>query len=349
MIYDNNITRQMSMPSKIIILIGFQASTKSTVAKEILTNVQNAIILSRDTEGGTIESLVPKAKTLLENGKVVILDNTNLTKKTRKLFIDLGKEMKVKVDAQYFKTTIEDCQIRHLKRMYEKFGEIYQTGTNSKNKKDTTDKAIGQGSQKLHDPHCFGPIVLFKARKELEEPTKDEGFSRIIMRQVSPIYWDTNIYKNKALFLDIDGTIRKTDHLPNKYPIHPDEVELIHPVAQMHKKLESYRQQGYQLIGVSNQSGISKGIITVEQADEIFERTRFLLGYSEEEFPILYCPHRSNPITCFCRKPQSGMAMDCIMKLKLDPEACIMVGDMKTDEGMAKRLGINYIDVNSFW
>ena len=324
----------MSVTPKIIILIGFQASTKSTAAKEILANVSNAVLLSRDTEGGTVESLVPKAEKLLQDGKVVILDNTNLTKKTRKLFIDLAKKLNVPVDAQYFKTTIEDCQIRHLRRMYEKFGEIYQTGTSTKHKKD---------------PHCFGSVVLFKARKDLEVPTKDEGFSKVIMRQVPPISWDKKIYKNKALFLDIDGTLRETEHLPNKYPTHPDEVQLIHPAYQMRATLELYRSQGYKLIGVSNQSGISKEIVTVEQVDEIFERTRSLLGYTEEEFPIMYCPHRAAPITCFCRKPQSGMAMEAIMKLRLDPEECIMVGDMKTDEEMAKRLNIKYYDVKDFW
>ena len=323
----------MSMPPKIIILIGFQASTKSTAAKEILENVVNATILSRDIEGGTVESLVPKAEQMLKDGKVVILDNTNLTKNKRKLFIDLAKKHNVPVDAQYFKTTIEDCQIRHLRRMYEKFGQIYQTGLNTTHKKD---------------PHCFGPVVLFKARKDLEEPTKAEGFSKIIMQPVAPITWPST-HKNKALFLDIDGTLRITEHLPNKYPTHPDEVQLIHPVKMMKEKLDSYRMQGFYLIGVSNQSGITKGTVTVERVDEIFERTRQLIGYSEEEFPIMYCPHRSAPVSCFCRKPQSGMAMEAIMTLKLNPKECIMVGDLKTDEQMAKRLNIAYIDVNDFW
>jgi len=324
----------MSLPPKIIILIGFQASTKSTTTKEILKNVPNATVVSRDQTGGKVEALVPQVETLLGEGRVVVLDNTNLNKATRKLFIDVGKKCKVPVEAHYFKTTIEDCQIRHLKRMYEKFGEIYQTGTSTKHKKD---------------PHCFGSVVLFKARKDLEEPTRDEGFKQIIMREVPPISWDKSIYKNKALFLDIDGTLRVTEHLPNKYPTHPDEVQLIHPAEQMREKLEEYRKQGYKLIGVSNQSGIAKGTVTEQQVDEIFERTRQLIGYTADEFPILYCPHRAAPITCFCRKPQSGMAMEAIMKLKLDPENCIMVGDMKTDEEMAKRLSIKYYDVNEFW
>lgn len=332
----------MSMPSKIIILIGFQASTKSTVAKEIVKNVPNATIVSRDQTGGKTEALVQEVEKLLNEARIVVLDNTNLTKETRKIFIDLAKKHNVPVDAQYFKTTIEDCQIRHLKRMYEKFGEIYQTG------KVSSICLQGKVSPETR-AHCFGPVVLFKARKDLEEPSRSEGFSHLIMREVPKPTWDKTIYKNKALFLDIDGTIRQTEHLPNKYPTHPDEVQLIHPAEKMHEKLESYRNKGFQLIGVSNQSGISKGTVTEKQVDEIFEKTRSLLGYTEEEFPILYCPHRSNPITCFCRKPQSGMALEAIMKLKLNPEECIMVGDMKTDEEMAKRLNIKYYDVNQFW
>jgi histidinol-phosphate phosphatase family protein len=326
----------MSMPPKIIILIGFQASTKSTAVKEILQNVPNAVVISRDKEGGTIESLLPKIEQCVLDGKVVIIDNTNLTRATRKLFIDLGKRLNVPVDGHYFKTSIEDCQIRHLCRMFYQFGEIYQTG-----------KAIGL---KWADAqHLFGPVVLFKARKDLEEPQKLEGFTHLIMRPVGPIAWDEGVYKNKALFMDIDGTIRVTEHLPNKYPTAPDEVQLIGEKDKMREKIESYRATGYKLIGLSNQSGITKGTVTVEQVEAIFERTRQLLGYTKEEFPILYCPHQSAPITCFCRKPQSGMAMDCIMKLQLNPRECIMVGDMKTDEQMALRLNMKYIDVVDFW
>lgn len=325
------------MTSKIIILIGFQASTKSTAAKEICENVPNAVIVSRDTEGGTIEQLLTKVENHIKDEKVVVVDNTNLTKATRKLFIDLGKKLGVPVDGQYFKTTIEDCQIRHLKRMYEKFGQIYQTMSTAK-----------KGLKDSPNPHMFGPVVLFKARKDLEEPQKSEGFHHLIMRLVPQITWPPE-HKNKALFMDIDGTIRITEHLPNKYPTDPEEVELVHDKERMRAKIESYRTIGYKLIGISNQSGIAKGTVTQEQVDAIFEKTRNLLGYTEAEFPIMYCPHQSMPITCFCRKPQSGMAMEAIMKLQLNPHECIMVGDMKTDEQMATRLNIPYIDVADFW
>ncbi len=322
----------MAATPKIILLIGFQASTKSTAAQEILSNVPNAVLISRDQSGGKVDALPAIAEKHIKDGKVVVVDNTNLTKKTRKLFIDLAHKLKVPIDGQYFKSTIEDCQIRHLKRMYEKFGTIHQTGK------------MPKGS----DPHCFGPVVFFKARKDLEEPTKDEGFRHLVMRSPPPITWDSTVYKNKALFLDIDGTLRETEHLPNKYPTHPDEVQLIRPAATMKAKLQTYRDKGYYLIGVSNQSGIAKGTVTQEQVEEIFERTRQLIGFTAEEFPILYCPHQAIPVTCFCRKPGSGMAMEAIMNLKLDPTQCEMIGDMKTDEEFARRLQIKYWDVKDF-
>ena len=87
------------MQSKIILLVGFQASTKSTAAQEILSNVPNAVILSRDTEGGTVEALVAKAENHIKDGKVVVnKDGTNKqTCKTIKVHKKLeGTEVPVK-------------------------------------------------------------------------------------------------------------------------------------------------------------------------------------------------------------------------------------------------------------
>lgn len=323
------------MSPKMILLIGFQGSTKSSFAKEIVQSVPDVIVLSKDTEKyKSTEHMVSIAEQHLLDKKTVIIDNTNLTVAARKPFIELGKRLQIKVDGRYFKSSIEDCQIRHMKRMYDLFGYIPQTGK------------LLHGAK---HSHAFGPGALFAARKALEEPKRDEGFHMVIVQEIGPISWDPVTYHKKALFLDIDGTIRETEHLPHKYPTQVEEVQLIHPKEKMRATLDAYRADGYQLIGVSNQSGISKGILTEQKVDEIFEATRSLLGYTEAEFPILYCPHPSMPVTCFCRKPQTGMAMDCILKLGLDPHQCIMVGDQKTDQNMAERLHITYYDVKDFW
>ena len=81
--------------------------------------------------------------------------------------------------------------------------------------------------------------------------------------------------------------------------------------------------------GISNQSGIAKGELTVADAEACFQRTNELLGV---EIEFLYCPHRVPPISCYCRKPQVGLAVQLIEKHKLDRSKTIFVGDMTTDK-----------------
>lgn len=317
------------------LLIGFQGSTKSTYAVK-LAKEQAATILSRDDAGGTLKDLLPAVKKLLNENKNVILDNTHLTKESRKPFIELAKELGVLVHAVHIDSPIEDCQIRVLHRMYTTHGDIFFTGKGTK--------------QAAKDPHVFPISVLFAARKNFEAPSDSEGWTSVKKIKVAaPTFSAANGYTNKALFLDIDGTIRETEHLENKYPTDPEECELIKDRQQMRKKLDKYIADGYQLIGVSNQSGISKGILTEEVADACFDKTRELLGYDDQEFPIIYCPHRSVPISCYCRKPQSGLGVWAIENYKLAPQECLMVGDRGTDRTFAERLGIKFVEASKFW
>jgi histidinol-phosphate phosphatase family protein len=177
-------------------------------------------------------------------------------------------------------------------------------------------------------------------RKNWVVPSADEGFAGIAAYK-PPKPYDASGYKNKAIFLDIDGTLRITEHLPNKYPTHPSEVTL-REGDKMRALLRSYLDRGYRLIGVSNQSGIAKGTVSEATVEACMNRTKELLGI---DFEIQWCPHRSAPISCYCRKPQSGMAVLAIEKYGLDPSQCLMIGDMTTDKTFAQRVGIPYQDI----
>jgi D-glycero-D-manno-heptose 1,7-bisphosphate phosphatase len=307
------------------ILIGYQGSTKSTFSKLL---GEDTIVISRDVEGGKISDLIPIVSKYITEGKTVILDNTNLSIEVRKPFIEVAKKAGKEVHAVFMDTSLEDCQIRILHRQYQDHGQIFLTGY----------------AQGIKDPHIFPIKALFAARNSLQKPTKEEGFNSIENVKVPPPRFPE--YKNKALFLDIDGTIRATMHLTHKYPITEDEVVLITDKEKMCKKLNSYINEGYKLVGVSNQSGCSKNIITEEKAISIFNKTKELLGI---DFPILFCPHNAAPISCYCRKPQSGMAMKMIEEWKLNPTQCIMVGDQTTDKTFAQRVGMKFIHVDKFW
>lgn len=318
-------------------LVGYPASTKSTYTRTHYGNSSRVTVLSRDVLGGTTANLLPLVEESVNQHKNVILDNTHLTKESRAPFIELAKRLDARIHAIYFKTSLEDCQVRALRRMWQKYSKIFLLGKPPK------------GNAAENDPGVFPPAALFAARKNLVEPSREEGFDYVSTVVVEPPKWDGRKYKGKALFLDIDGTVRETEHLPFKYPTSPDQVKLIGDVDVMRATLNDYRKQGYMLIGISNQSGIAANKVTEEAVVASFNKTRELLGYTEAEFPIMYCPHGPVPVRCYCRKPQVGIPIMMLEKFKLNPINSILVGDMKTDETVAVRAGMQFILAKDFW
>jgi histidinol phosphatase-like enzyme len=63
----------------------------------------------------------------------------------------------------------------------------------------------------------------------------------------------------------------------------------------------------------------------------------------------MYCPHRSAPISCYCRKPQSGLFVKAALTYDIYIPKSIMVGDLKTDETAAQRLGMRFIHASKFF
>jgi HAD superfamily hydrolase (TIGR01662 family) len=315
-----NSNLNLNSNSNVIVLIGYPGSGKSTYANSLVKKDNSYVIISRDIEGGTISSLIPKIDKELNKGNKVIIDNTNLTKDTREIFEKYNPEY------IYIESTIYDCQIRILHRMYQKYNKIFMMGINP-------DKTI-------KDPNVFPPAVLFAARKNLELPDK-------YIKIVTPEFkFPNNLFTNKGLFLDIDGTLRKTDHLVNKYPISEDEIEPAFNLNKMKQILKSYIDNGYILIGVSNQSGIDKKIVTEDTVIKCFNKTKEMLSL---DFPIYYCPHQSIPIVCYCRKPQSGNVVLACETYNINPINSIFIGDKTTDKTTAERLNMKFIFSNKFF
>jgi histidinol-phosphate phosphatase family protein len=334
----------LSFPSStpyLAILVGFPSSGKSTLTKKILKHHskhypdKEITVVSRDLLGGTVKQWLPLIEHLLNEKVSVIVDNTHLTKESRKAYVDLAKEHSIPILAYYLETTIEDCQIRYLYRTWNKYQDLFLTTPLPKK-----------------DPNVYPPAVFFKARKELQIPTQEEGFTSVESVTGTLPKFDNAHFPNKALFLDIDGTLRETEHLPLKYPTDPSQIQMIRDVKTvMRPVLQKYIDEGYQLIGVSNQSGISKGTVTEEQVTQCMNRTKELLHLPSphRNFPISFCPHRPAPIQCYCRKPQVGLAMQYILSQKINPYQSIMVGDSTGDKTMAERFKMKFIHTNDFW
>lgn len=302
---------------------GYPASGKSTVTKSLAHN--GAIVLNRDTEGGTIADLLPKLEEHLKNKKDIVLDNLFPTIEKRKPFIDLCKKYNTGIICEFVDTSIEDAQFNFIQRMISISGKFLSPEEIKKSK----------------HPNIFPPTVFFKYKKEFQKPTLEEGFDKIDIIKFTRV--DDTSFNNKALILDYDGTLRECVGGNDKFPIDVSHIKIKDKCKDI---LLSYRDNGYILLGVSNQSGVHKGELTHDKCIQLFDHTNQQLGLNIE---YKFCPHQSTPISCYCRKPMIGLGVEFIVKYKLDRKKCIMVGDMTTDETFATRCGFQYVDQADFF
>jgi len=150
---------------------------------------------------------------------------------------------------------------------------------------------------------------------------------------------------HKAVFLDRDGIIN-VDH---GYVYRPQDMEFVPGIFEL---CTYFRQLGYQLVVVTNQSGIGRGYYS--EAD--FHQ---LTDWMKQEFAhrnvpldgVYFCPHHPESAEgdylkdCDCRKPQPGMLLQAASDLKLDLSQCLMVGDKLSDMQAAQAAGVQ----GGFW
>ena len=149
--------------------------------------------------------------------------------------------------------------------------------------------------------------------------------------------------KQKAIFLDRDGTINKyVGFLRNI-----DEFELLPGVSEAIKKIN---ESGFLAIVVTNQPVIARGEVTVSELQEIHNKMETLLGADGAYLDaIYYCPHhphRGYPgeveelkIDCECRKPKPGMLFKAAEDFNIDLPQSWMIGDGENDVKAGKAAG----------
>lgn len=141
--------------------------------------------------------------------------------------------------------------------------------------------------------------------------------------------------KQKAIFLDRDGTINKyVGFLRNI-----NNLELIDGVAEAIKKINS---SGYLAIVVTNQPVIARGEVSIEELNEIHNKLETLLGKEGAYIDgLYYCPHHPHKgyegerpeykIECDCRKPKPGLLLKAAEDFNMDLSESWMVGDDDND------------------
>lgn len=149
--------------------------------------------------------------------------------------------------------------------------------------------------------------------------------------------------KQKAIFLDRDGTI-------NKYVGFLKDINDFELLPDVSKAIRKINNSGYLAIVVTNQPVIARGDVTVEQLNEIHNKMETLLGNDGAYLDAIYfCPHHPDKgfkgevkelkIECECRKPKPGMLLQAAKDFHIDLKKSWIIGDSKNDIQAGKNAG----------
>jgi len=141
--------------------------------------------------------------------------------------------------------------------------------------------------------------------------------------------------KQKAIFLDRDGTI-------NKYVGFLRSVDTMELLPGASEAIKRINKSGYLAIVVTNQPVIARGEVTVPELNEIHNKMETLLGKDGAYIDALYyCPHHPHKgyegeipelkTDCDCRKPKPGLLLRAAEDYNIDLEHSWMIGDSDSD------------------
>ncbi|HKX83098.1 MAG TPA: HAD family hydrolase [Pyrinomonadaceae bacterium] len=127
--------------------------------------------------------------------------------------------------------------------------------------------------------------------------------------------------KQKAVFVDRDGTLI-------------EEVNFLSDVADLHlfsytaEAIRMFREGGFRVVVVTNQSGIGRGIFEESAMHAIHHAIQSELDNAIDAF--YFCPHLPHA-GCPCRKPGLQMIEDAVRDHAIDLDSSWMIGDKKLD------------------
>ena len=145
-----------------------------------------------------------------------------------------------------------------------------------------------------------------------------------------------NIQKsNSAIFFDRDGVLIEDMH----YIADPKDVKILSGVKNLLKKSKN---EGYLNIVISNQSGISRGLLNWNDYLKVTSKMIKLLG-KESHIDAIYA-NSNSPNEIFFegswRKPSPNMILEAVKEFNIDLKKSFLVGDRFSDLLSAKNAGL---------
>lgn len=148
----------------------------------------------------------------------------------------------------------------------------------------------------------------------------------------------------QIVFFDRDGIVN--ERIEGGYVRSPDEFVFCDGFFPLFSWVKA---QGYRAIIVSNQQGVAKGVMSMEQLEVLTEwmQSQLYRETGAQFDDVYYCTELDTP-EARCRKPRPTMLIDALQRWGASPSLSWMIGDMPSDVDAATGAGVRAVLVGPY-
>ena len=154
--------------------MGIPGAGKTRIAEEHVT--RGYARLNRDERGGTLRALAGELEDALSSGeRHVVLDNTYLTRASRRYVIDAAARHGIRARCVWLDIPLAQAQVNLVERLLDRFDGL-----------PTPDELRTHARR---EAGLLTPTSQMRALRELEPPSADEGWSEVERRAFDRAPW----------------------------------------------------------------------------------------------------------------------------------------------------------------
>jgi aryl-alcohol dehydrogenase-like predicted oxidoreductase len=287
---------------EVVLIIGVPGAGKSRRAEQFVA--QGYVRLNRDERGGSLRQLSDVLEQSLASGaRRIVLDNTYLTRALRSHVVGSAARHGIGVRCIWIDTPLAQAQVNLVERLLDRFGSL-------------PDPRQLQEHARV-EPGLLSPTRQMRAFRELEPPTRDEGFVSV----------------ERVRFERSPRAAARASATP--------EAVFVAAAALTHPGWERALASG--ALDAPHLVFDWRPDAAAHVLDEEVARVAAIVSGSVTG---ALCPHGGRAPVCWCRPPLPGLILAFARTRDIDPSHSLLVGAAPAHRTLATTLGATYRAVN---